>query len=51
MADLVLLAADPLEDIANTTRIDAVILDGRLLDRQALDALWEEAAAAAAASD
>jgi imidazolonepropionase-like amidohydrolase len=51
MADLVLLAADPLEDIANTTRIDAVILDGRLFDRQALDALWEEAAAAAAASD
>jgi imidazolonepropionase-like amidohydrolase len=39
LADLVLLDADPLDDIANTTRIHAVILNGELLDRSALDAL------------
>ena len=38
-ADLVLLAADPLADIANTRRIEAVILNGKFLDRRALDAL------------
>ena len=37
-ADLVLLAADPLEDIANTRRIRAVVHGGRLYDRSALDA-------------
>ena len=36
-ADLVLLAANPLEDIANTRRINAVIHGGRLYDRAALD--------------
>ena len=36
-ADLLLLDADPLEDIRNTRRIRAVILGGRLLDRSALD--------------
>ena len=39
VADLVLLDANPLEDIANTRRIRAVIQDGRLLDRRALDAM------------
>ena len=39
VADLVLLAADPLADIANTRHIEAVILNGKLLDRRALDAL------------
>jgi hypothetical protein len=39
LADLVLLDADPLADIRNTTRIHAVITDGRLLDRAALDAM------------
>src|SRR5262249_39735586 len=34
IADLVLLDADPLVDIRNTRRIDAVVADGRLLDRQ-----------------
>ena len=48
LADLVLLDADPLENIANTTRIHAVVLNGRLLDRTALDALVDQAAAAAA---
>ncbi|MEC8178356.1 MAG: amidohydrolase family protein, partial [Pseudomonadota bacterium] len=38
-ADLVLLDADPLEDIANTREIAAVIRDGRYLDREELDTL------------
>lgn len=36
-ADLVLLDANPLADIANTRRIHAVIVGGRLLDRRLLD--------------
>src|SRR5262249_38902301 len=36
-ADLVLLDANPLEDIRNTQRINSVIENGRLLDRKALD--------------
>jgi imidazolonepropionase-like amidohydrolase len=36
-ANLLLLDADPLEDIRNTRRIRAVVLRGRLLDRGALD--------------
>jgi imidazolonepropionase-like amidohydrolase len=36
-ADLVLLTANPLEDIHNTQKISAVIADGRLYDRAALD--------------
>ncbi|MDQ4076678.1 MAG: amidohydrolase family protein [Chloroflexota bacterium] len=43
MADLVLLDANPLEDIRNTQTIRAVVLDGRYLDRQALDDLLAEA--------
>jgi imidazolonepropionase-like amidohydrolase len=39
VADLVLLDANPLEDIRNTRRIAAVVLDGRYLDRAALDRL------------
>lgn len=35
-ADLVLLDANPLEDIANTQRITAVILNGRYLPRETL---------------
>jgi len=38
-ADLVLLDANPLDDIANSRRIHAVVLDGRYLDRARLDAL------------
>ena len=37
-ADLVLLDADPMVDIANVRRIRAVMVGGRLLDRAALDA-------------
>lgn len=40
-ADLVLLEANPIEDISRTRRIDAVVVDGRLLRRSALDALIE----------
>jgi len=38
-ADLVLLDANPLEDIHNTQRIRAVIVNGRLLERSKLDSL------------
>lgn len=38
-ADLLLLRANPLEEIANTQRIEAVVLEGRLLRRPELDAL------------
>jgi len=40
-ADLVLLEANPLEDIANTRRLHAVLLAGRLYDRPRLDALLD----------
>ena len=36
-ADLLLLAANPLDDIHNTRKITAVIANGRLFDRAALD--------------
>lgn len=38
-ADLVLLGANPLDDIRNTRTVEAVILEGMLLDRERLDAL------------
>jgi hypothetical protein len=41
-ADLVLLDANPLADIAATRCIHAVVADGRLFDRAALDALRRE---------
>ena len=39
LADLVLLDADPLTDITNTTTIRAVVANGRYFDRAALDRL------------
>lgn len=45
IADLVLLDANPLEDIANTKRIRAVIQGGRFLDRRTLDGLLTRAKA------
>lgn len=48
LADLVLLAANPVTDIHNTTTIRAVIANGRLYDRQALDALLHGVEVAAA---
>ena len=46
IADLVLLDANPLADIANTRRINAVIANGRLFDRAALNGLLAHVAAA-----
>ena len=37
LADLILLDANPLEQIENTQRIQAVIRDGKLYDRNELD--------------
>jgi imidazolonepropionase-like amidohydrolase len=48
LADLVLLNRDPLQDIRNTQQITAVIADGKVFDRAALDALLEKAASSAA---
>ena len=48
LADLVLLEANPLADIANTKTIDAVMINGRLFDRVALDALLRSVAEQAA---
>lgn len=39
IADLVLLDANPLEDIGNTKKINSVVLNGRLFDRKTLDKL------------
>jgi imidazolonepropionase-like amidohydrolase len=48
LADLVLLDADPREDIANARRIRAVVANGRYLNRTALDAILRRAASATA---
>lgn len=50
-ADLLLLTANPLQDIAATRRIDAVVLRGRLRDRATLDTMLGEARAKVAAWD
>jgi len=42
LADLVLLEANPLIDIRNTKRIAAVVANGRLFDRPALDRMLRE---------
>jgi imidazolonepropionase-like amidohydrolase len=47
LADLVLLDANPLADIRNTQKIRGVVLNGRYLDRRALDALLAQARRAA----
>jgi len=39
LADLVLLAGNPLEDITQTRSVQAVVIKGQLLDRKELDAL------------
>jgi imidazolonepropionase-like amidohydrolase len=48
-ADLVLLTANPLENIANTRKVWAVIRNGGYYDRNALDRLLASAKEAAAA--
>ena len=47
-ADLLLLDANPLEDIGNTKKIRAVVLAGRYLDRSELDRILKRAQQAAA---
>jgi hypothetical protein len=42
LADLVVLEADPLVDITNTTTISAVVANGRYYDRTALDRLLQD---------
>jgi len=49
-ADLVLLSANPVENIANTRKVWAVVRNGRYLDRAALDALLDRAKEAAASA-
>jgi hypothetical protein len=49
LADLVLLDGDPTADIANTIKVAAVVLHGRFLSREELDAMLAKARAAAAA--
>jgi imidazolonepropionase-like amidohydrolase len=46
-ADVVLLSANPLEDIRNSKQISAVIAQGRLFDRAALDQILVKVEAAA----
>jgi imidazolonepropionase-like amidohydrolase len=48
-ADMVLLDADPSQEIANTQKISGVVLAGQFLQRQDLDTLLEKSRAAAAA--
>jgi hypothetical protein len=47
IADLVLLEANPLEDISHTQRIGAVVVNGRYLPKAALQRMLAEAEAAA----
>jgi Amidohydrolase family len=49
-ADLVLLDANPLDDIHNTTKIRAVVADGRLFDRTALDRILADSEQPSAAT-
>jgi imidazolonepropionase-like amidohydrolase len=46
-ADLLLLEANPLENISNTKRINAVVVNGKLLQRITLDKMLKDAEAAA----
>jgi imidazolonepropionase-like amidohydrolase len=50
-ANLVLLTASPLEDIRNSKKIDAVVLNGKLLTRADLDQLLQDVATKAAAAN
>ena len=47
LADLVLLNANPLDDIANTRKIDAVVYGGRLFPKASLDEMLAKAQALA----
>ena len=45
LADLVLLDADPLQEISNMREINAVVVNGRLLDRETLDDMLSQVVA------
>ncbi len=47
-ADLLILDANPLDDIRNTEKIREVVIQGKLLDRPTLDNMLAKAAAFAA---
>jgi hypothetical protein len=47
LADLVLLGANPLNDIQNTKKINAVVVNGSFLDRNALDRMLAQVEASA----
>jgi imidazolonepropionase-like amidohydrolase len=47
IADLVLLSANPLEDIRNTRKISIVVANGQLFDRAAIDQILMHVEAAA----
>ena len=51
IADLVLLSANPLDDIHNTKKSTAVIVNGRLFDRAALDRILKQVESAAKHND
>jgi imidazolonepropionase-like amidohydrolase len=51
IADLVLLSANPLDDIHNTKKISAVVVNGRLFDRAALDRILKQVESAARHND
>ena len=42
IADIIVLDANPLEDITNTTKIDAVVLDGNLIPKQLLQRMLDQ---------
>jgi imidazolonepropionase-like amidohydrolase len=46
LADIVVLAANPLEDIHNTERVDLVMTNGRLFDARTMDQVGNHPAAA-----
>ena len=47
LADLVLLSANPLQDISNTQKISAVVANGRYFSRKELDEMLARVEAAA----
>jgi imidazolonepropionase-like amidohydrolase len=51
LADMVLLDADPIRSILNTTRISMVMTNGRLWERPALDRLLRDAESAAVTAE
>lgn len=50
LADLVLLDANPLEDVRNTQKISGVFMQGHYFDRQALDGLLQKVGTQTAAT-